>query len=154
MGKFASLLTQLESNLIYSDKINIAISKASVGWHIEHSLLAFNNIINSLKKSNPAEYKWQFNTIRIFVFIMNKIPRGKGKAPQASLPAADIQIETLKNYLEIARINFSTLDSLDSKTFFVHPVFGNLDLKATKKLLIIHTRHHLDIIADIVKEVK
>jgi len=43
------------------------------------------------------------------------------------------------------------LDSLKPGNFVIHPMFGHLNLKATKKMLKLHTRHHIDIINDIIK---
>ena len=39
------------------------ISAANVAWHIEHSLLTINLIINALIQSNPKNYKWKFSFI-------------------------------------------------------------------------------------------
>lgn len=35
--------------------------------------------------------------------------------------------------------------------FFKHPYFGNLNVKDAIKMLKLHTRHHIDIINDIIK---
>jgi hypothetical protein len=86
MQKLNTLLIKLESNIPHYEKLNTAVSAVAVGWHIEHTLLVTVNIIEALKKSNPKEYKWQFDIKRFFVFATGKIPRGKGKAPKSVLP--------------------------------------------------------------------
>ncbi len=75
MKKLNTLLMLLESKIEKSEQINLRVSKSSVGWHIEHTLLVINVIIAGLKNSNPGEYKWKFNLSRLFVFTFNKIPR-------------------------------------------------------------------------------
>jgi hypothetical protein len=42
------------------------------------------------------------------------------------------------------------LTGLHPNSFFVHPFFGKLNLKATIKMLEIHTKHHIYIINDII----
>jgi hypothetical protein len=41
---------------------------------------------------------------------------------------------------------------MSSDKYFDHPYFGNLRLNKTIKFLEIHTKHHLEIINDIIKK--
>jgi hypothetical protein len=59
MDKLSKRLNELESKILNSESLNLAISKSSVGWHIEHALLTINFIIDGLKKSDPNEYRWE-----------------------------------------------------------------------------------------------
>lgn len=149
MSKLSVLLSQLESHIVDYEKTNVAISRSSIGWHIDHSLMVINGIIDQLKKSNPEQYKWQFNWIRIFIQIINKIPRGKGKAPKAVQPSESSSIEILNSKLQIANDSIIELENLEPNNYFKHPYFGNLNLKTTIWFLELHTKHHLEIIEDI-----
>ncbi len=39
MDKLLKLLNELENNIPNSEKLNLSVSKSSVGWHIEHTLI-------------------------------------------------------------------------------------------------------------------
>ena len=151
MEKLKTLLMILESKIGKSEQINLQVSKSSVGWHIEHTLLAINVIITGLKNSNPSEYKWKFNLSRLFVFTINKIPRGKGKAPDRVQPKTIFTTESLKNHLTLTQDKLTELNNLKANQYIDHPIFGNLNLKSTIKFLHIHTNHHIEIIVDIIK---
>ena len=146
------LLHKLESNLKSKDAFNSKVSNEDISWHIAHSLKVIYNIIKVLQNSNPEEYRWRFNRNRSFVYFINYIPRGKGKAPKSVLPTEDLTIEFLQTEFKKVRELILELDDLDAKSNFMHPYFGQLNLKQTKKFLAIHTKHHLKIIDDIIKK--
>ena len=96
------LLADLSKKIPLADHQNTAISTSNVGWHIEHSLLVINGIIIQLQQTDPASYKWQFKWAKIMVFWMNKIPRGKGKAPKIVQPQSNANQEILEQQLQKA----------------------------------------------------
>jgi hypothetical protein len=145
------LLTQIEETIPHFEEINPSISNSNIGWHIEHSLMVFNGITDTLSSSNPNEYKWTFNFKRLVVFTRRKIPRGIAKAPKSVVPKMDYTKESLFAHVEKAKVKLEEIKQLDSKQFFNHPGFGNIRLKQTVRFLEIHTKHHLDIIHDIEK---
>lgn len=151
MKNLKVLLQDLENKVPNQEMVNISISKSSVGWHIEHTLLTLNRVIEQVQKSDPSAYKWTFNFKRFLVFTMNKIPRGKAKAPKVVQPNTDFNIETLKSQLENGKVNIAKLKSMNKNQYFDHPYFAHLNLKPTVKFLEIHTKHHLKIIDDIIK---
>ena len=51
--KLEALLNELENKIPDYEYGDPAISKGSVGWHIEHSLLTLNLVIDVLKKIKP-----------------------------------------------------------------------------------------------------
>ncbi len=154
MNRLEKLINELESKISKMELVNQATSKASVGWHIEHTLLTFNLITNTLKKSNPNNYKWKFNFTRFFVFTINKIPRRRAQSPTSVLPANDFNIETLKTHIGIAKEKLKELNFLKPDNYFEHPFFGKLNLKPSIKFLELHTTHHIKIINDIIKAEK
>lgn len=151
MEKLQRLLSRLAAKISFYYKKNEKISKADVGWHIEHVLLTLSLVTNAIAKSNPKGYKWTFNFIKIAVLTTGKIPRGRAASPEVVRPKGNYDMETLKNHLEKTKETLLSLHSLNDDQYFTHPYFGDLRLKPTIKFLEIHTRHHLAIINDILK---
>ncbi len=151
MNKLKELIQELEAAIPHQELVNTAVSKASVGWHIEHTLLTMHMIIKTLKNSDSATYKRKFNWSRTLVFTINKIPRGKAKAPSRVQPRDEFTAETLHRHIQSVREKLQELDALEPNNYFEHPFFGHLNLKPTRKFLKIHTAHHLHIIRDIIK---
>ncbi len=151
MSILEKLLNEIEVLIPKQETLNPSISKTSVGWHIEHSLLTINLIIEAVKKSNPEEYKWKFNSSRILVLSIGKIPRGRAKAPEVVQPKLEFNSESLMKHLLKVKQKLIILKSLNNDHHFSHPYFGKLNLKQTIKFLKIHTQHHINIMNDIIK---
>jgi hypothetical protein len=81
---------------------------------------------------------------------MKKIPRGKAKAPKVVQPKANLDNEGLLNHLSLTRNKIKTLETLSKDKYFNHPFFGDLKLGQSINFLEIHTKHHLNIIEDII----
>ena len=111
--------------------------------------MVINGIITQVKNSNPEQYKWKFNWKRLYIQTINKIPRGKGKAPKVVQPTEIASKEILTTKLEAAKKNIQELEKLHPNSYFAHPYFGKLNLKTTLWFLKLHTNHHLKIINDI-----
>jgi len=151
MKNLDAMLPELANYIADYNQSNKAISEASVGWHIEHSLLVIKQITATVAQSEPKLFKPKFNTSRFFVFLLNTIPRGKAKAPKMVIPADDITIEGLQESLKNTYQAIAYLkDCLDNQ-YFMHPFFGQLNKKQTIRFLAIHTEHHLKIMRDILK---
>jgi hypothetical protein len=152
MKKLEKLLQQIESYLPHFEKMNPAVSQATVGWQLDHSLLVINGVIAQMKSSNPDFYKWKFKWIRLVIQVTNKIPRGKVRVPKSVKPIEVATIEELKDKLELAKIGIAELQSLHPNSYFTHPFFGDLNLKTTIWFLKLHTNHHLKIVNDIINK--
>ena len=150
MRKLNTLLNQLESKISFCDTSNLEISRANVGWHIEHCLLTLNGVTKKLVRSNPKDYKWTFNFIRTVVLFRKKIPRGRAKAPKLVLPKGNLTQESLQTHVSLTRNAIKELGLLSKDNYFEHPYFGELKLDQTIKFLEVHTQHHLGIIEDII----
>ena len=151
MKNLETLLNQLESRIPLFEMENIAISKSNVGWHIEHSLLTLNGVTKVLLQSNPKDYQWRFNFIRILVLKRGKIPRGKAKAPKVVVPQTTIDKATLITHIKESRNSLLELKTISKDHYFEHPFFGKIKRNDTIRFLEIHTNHHLKIIEDIIK---
>jgi hypothetical protein len=151
MKKLAELLLFFENNVNASNKQNVNISKASVGWHIAHSIKVIINVSDAINNSKPEFFKPKFSLLKSLILITGKIPRGKAKAPKSTAPNEDITIALLQNEIKTAKEKLSQLVLNDSSKYFTHPIFGDLKLKKAVKFLNIHTYHHYKLISDILK---
>lgn len=152
MKKIVALINELEAAVANKDVKNISISKSSINWHIDHVLIVINGIVSQLKKSNPTEFKSEFNLKRWIVFTTNFIPRGKANAPKIVHPASEATTAQLIEKIDWARKNISEIDALHQNSYYRHPYFKDLNVKHIKKFLTVHTLHHLKIIRAIVKQ--
>jgi hypothetical protein len=151
MKNLDAILPELANYIADYNQFNHAISEASVGWHIEHSLLVIKQVTATVAQSEPKLYKSKFNLSRFFVFLIKTIPRGKAKAPKVVIPVDEITIETLQESLKNTYQAIAYLKDCQENQYFMHPFFGQLNKKQTIKFLAIHTKHHLKIVRDVLK---
>jgi hypothetical protein len=150
----SSLLDQL--NLIENyiqdfEKKNSKISKATVGWQLDHSLKVINSVVFGMKNSDPSLYKNNFKFLGKVLLGINYFPRGKAKAPKHVNPPEIILKEAIFAQLTTARENIKAIQSLDENAFFKHPLFGNVNKNRVLSFLNAHTNHHLKIVRSILK---
>jgi hypothetical protein len=146
------LFGQLKTLEFYIEKENgdnPSISQVSTYWHIDHSLQVLLQVINYLNNSITKDYKPRFSIIKWLIMTTRYIPRGKGRAPQQTVPKLKSTQNELKILLDKAKSAVQTIGSVPENKNFKHPYFGYLNKKETLKFLEIHTNHHLKIIKDI-----
>jgi hypothetical protein len=144
-------INELESYLSLKDKRKASVSTSDVAWQIDHSLKVINLVSETLLKSNPNEYKSNFNKWRLLFFSVGYFPRGKVRAPKYVSPTGIITTENLSSQIQRAHQNIEILNCANKHAHFKHFIFGVLDKKQTIRFLQIHTNHHLKIIRDILK---
>lgn len=142
-------LNALSEFIKFYDHQNPAISNASVGWHIEHSLLVIKQITSTVAQSNPKLFKSKFNFKRFWVFFLNYIPRGKAQAPKIVIPNKVLSMDSLEESIKNSFQALIYLKNCEPNQYFLHPFFGALNRDQTIRFLSIHTHHHLKIIKDI-----
>ena len=146
---FNHQIAELESFINKGDLFHSAVSNKGTYWHIAHSLQVLSGITEVLKNSNPSDYHPKFSWTKLLIMNTCYIPRGKGRAPQHTLPQDKITKEELLVHLKKAKDATSDLKDLPSGKTFKHPLFGWLNLKDTSRFMKIHTHHHLKIIRNI-----
>ncbi|HEY6063865.1 MAG TPA: hypothetical protein VIV35_09665 [Chitinophagaceae bacterium] len=151
MKPLLTLIDELETKLPFIEQKKESISQVTVGWHLEHSLLALIKMISAVEHSNPAEYKWKFNIKRSIVFALGKFPRGRAKAPDSVKPGKEIIRDTITGLIEKAKQKAELFEKLNQDKFFNDFVFGDLRLKQARRIIVIHTYHHIKIINDIIR---
>jgi hypothetical protein len=144
-------LAQIETNINNFEKKNLSVSKATVGWHLDHSLKVINAVISSMEKSDPNLYKDNFKFLGKLLLSLNFFPKGKAKAPKYVLPPDVILKEEIVSQLKLAKENIQKIEELDNNAFFKHPLFGNVNKNRVLPFLNAHTNHHLKIIKNILK---
>ena len=127
------------------------VSEANVGWHIMHSCLVITSIAKAIIASDPALYKKKFSWKAFLVLLLNKIPRGKAKAPSFTQPANEVSMDMVLQQIAEARKSAELLLTADKSQYFTHPIFGDLQLPTAIKFLYVHTYHHEKIIRDILQ---
>ena len=150
--KLDILIDTLEKYIEHHDVSNSKISKANVGWHIDHSFKVINSVISTYQLSDSALYKDDFSLLGKVFFTLGFFPRGKAKAPKQVLPPEIITKEEIINQLEQSRMLIKTIPALDKNAFFKHPFFGNINKKRINRFLEMHTYHHVKIIHEILKK--
>ncbi len=146
------LLSKIEGYIPKKDMRNDSVSKSDVGWQLDHALKVINGVSGIMIKTNPNKYKKDFNLMRTVLFPLCYIPRGRAKSPKIVLPPNIILKEDLSAQLQSAHINIENVNVLPKTSHFKHHVFGMLSKKQTLRFLEIHTKHHLKIVSDILKQ--
>ncbi|SNY94665.1 DUF1569 domain-containing protein [Flagellimonas pacifica] len=144
-------LSKIEAYILQRDSFNPKVSKVDVAWHLDHMLKTVIVICKALEASNPAAFKPNFNLTRSLIYIWGDFPRGVAKSPRVVLPPDNILTEDLHLQIETVKENLKKIQGLDSKAHFEHPYFSVINKRQSIKFLKIHTRHHLKIVADILK---
>ncbi len=147
MQKLINLVDELASYIPQLEARNETVSSSSVGWQIEHSLLVISSVIEGVKRSDPASYKWRFKPLKYVILWRGVIPRGKVGAPKVVTPG-EITPESLQAHIALCRQRLAELEQVRNDHYFTHPFFGDLKKKETLRFLYVHTEHHLKIIRD------
>ena len=151
MKKLLQVLNDFEKQAPLYLNNNKMVSEANVGWHIMHSCLVINSIAKAIIASDPALYKKKFSWKAFLVLLLNKIPRGKAKAPSFTQPASEVSREMVMQQIAEARKSAESLLTADKNKYFTHPIFGDLQLPTAIKFLYVHSYHHEKIIKDILQ---
>jgi len=150
--KINSLIAIIENHIGNHTVYKPNISKATIGWHIDHSLKVINNVIIALQKSDPSTYEKNFSFLGKVFFKLGFFPRGKARAPKNVIPPEVILKEDLLLQLEQAKFNIKAISNLDKNAYFKHPLFGNVNTDKIHRFLALHTNHHLKIMNDIARK--
>lgn len=144
-------INELDTFIEKAAVTQLAVSKASVGWHIEHTLAVIVSTAKLLAAADPLTYSPTFSVAKWIILTTATIPRGKAKAPASVCPTTVANQATLTKYIENAKISYTSLQHLPANLYFNHPYFGHLNIKAYSKFLLVHNKHHLKIIKDLLK---
>jgi len=146
------LIDEVELNIINRDARNTSISQVDVAWQLDHILKVINRISDTIIQSNPSDYISNINAGRVFTLTGGYIPRGVAQSPKVVRPPDVIKTDDLFLQINEARVAIQQLKTLSKNANFTHFAFGQMNKGQTIRFLEVHTRHHLKIVRDILKE--
>lgn len=135
------------------DAQNPDVSKWTVGMHIQHCCLAMTGVCEALLASEPPPPRTRKSVMTEAIFLVGRIPRGRGQSPDQVLPEPGVSRESLNAMLDASAEGLRAVSATDPQKWFRHFAFGAMDRDRTLKFIRIHNRHHLRIIGDILKSI-
>lgn len=128
------------------------------GWtpaeHVDHSVKVATSIVNRLLDLT-AERGKPFKFVGRLILLLGWIPRGKGRSPER-LRAVQCSREELTAAIDALEVQLAKLGAshLDAKRGGVvpHPLFGGLNPMQALRFTTVHTRHHLKIVRDVLRQ--
>jgi hypothetical protein len=121
--------------------------------HVDHSVKVMSSIVARLLDP-AAERGRPFSLLGRLILLLGWIPRGRGKSPtrlrgaRATREELSIALDTLAS--QLARLEASHL-ALSRGPIVPHPLFGGLTPPQAVRFAAIHTKHHLKIVADLLR---
>lgn len=142
-------LATIESYIPSFKEENPKVSKATVGWQLDHSLKVINNVLITMQKSDASTYINNFKLSGRILLLIKSFPRGKAKAPKRVVATKAITEKDLITQLAQAKENIKLFPALAKNAYFKHPMFGNINKTRVLAFLETHTNHHLKIVKSI-----
>lgn len=132
-------------------------SKWSPSEHLDHAIKVMASIVNRLLDTEAPRGERPLTFIGRLVLLLGWIPRGVGKAPErvrgTQCNSADLHAALAKLEGKLALLTAQHLDDTRGR-IVPHPRFGDLVPTVALRFTVIHTRHHLRIVEDILKAKK
>lgn len=129
------------------------VSGWSAAEQLDHLLKATNSVLAVLLTAREP-LPDGINMLGRVILTLGWIPRGKGKSPK-SLHGTVIDESAIGAAIAKARLQISELRRHDlpsgDRPIVTHPRFGGLTPEQGLRFTSIHNRHHLKIVADILK---
>ena len=102
--KIKQYINTLETHIANHETNNPKVSKATIGWQIDHSLKVINNVSKALQSSDPSEYKKNFSFLgKVFFKYINIFCCIKLSTTQIS--RSSISIILFIKYFELSVLN-------------------------------------------------
>jgi hypothetical protein len=128
------------------------ISAWSVRQHLDHMLQVDRTVARRLEVPETGQLP-PISAVGWLLLTAGWIPRGRGKAPAAVIPAPAPPAELEKQVPEVRALLAAELASedrfADPRPIARHPVFGGLSAERWVRFVEVHHRHHLKITRDI-----
>jgi hypothetical protein len=147
-------LRELRAWLPHAPRLAHAVSGWSVGEHIHHLTLVDQRVIQRLRAPTPEDPGLAPAGPRALeVLASGTLPRGIAKAPAASLPTRSDPAGLAQDLAETEALMSSIAGELAAfgadPGIIRHGQFGGLTRTQWLRLMHVHHRHHLAIMADV-----
>lgn len=128
------------------------------GWtpaeHLDHLIKVSSSIVRRLLDLEAVPLPSGINPVGRLILFLGRIPRGKGKAPErlrgTKVTAAELLASLDRLRADVERLQDAHL-SRKRGPVVPHPRFGGLTAAQAIDFTVLHNRHHLQIIDDILK---
>jgi DinB superfamily len=145
-------LDQIREAVTRADASAPSVSQWSVGMHVHHLALTMINIGNGLAKSTQPAPPAKRSIAKHIVFTLGKIPRGRARTTKNGTPQPSVPAPELLALIDESARQMDAAAKLDRNTWITHPIFGPLRRDDALRFVSIHNRHHLRIVADILRQ--
>jgi hypothetical protein len=128
------------------------VSLWSIGLQVDHILKVLEAGQRLLAEESPTLPRGM-NLVGRFALATGWVPRGVGKSPKGVLPVEQGATELAGRSSELRKIYCERPLPAhvrdNPRPVFKHPYFGGLSAAQGLRFLVIHTHHHMKIVADI-----
>ncbi|HEX6791214.1 MAG TPA: DinB family protein [Candidatus Krumholzibacteria bacterium] len=128
-----------------------SVSRWTVGMHVHHCCLSMIGISRTLQKSAPPKPRAKPSLQRFVALRLGYIPRGRAQSPAVVIPDALVAPDQLHRLLDDSVVRIRDASALDPDRWFVHPLLGHMDRDGALRFVLVHNRHHLRIVSDIIR---
>ena len=150
MTEIGELIARPEHELFASRE---AISKWSAAQHLDHSLKVCSAVLGSILEPSGSLPRG-INFLGRLVLSLGWFPRGRGESPQslrgtsATPQEIEASVGDIRRFLEM--VDEHRVEAAKDP-IVRHPYFGGLTASQALRFLVIHNRHHLRIINEVMK---
>jgi len=137
------------------------VSGWSVGEHVEHLLLADRWVLSWVERAIDEPERGSTDGGPTLpgrlVLLTGFIPRGRGTAPEATVPRGLVAIELADELVDLRRRVTDLGRCLEAirvcRARLAHPVLGRLSAAEWLRFLAVHHRHHEKVVDEILSGV-
>jgi hypothetical protein len=137
--------------IVASRELSAAIPRSAwcVAEHLDHTIKVASSTIQVLLKPTLPALPYGINFMGRMVLTSGWIPRGRGNAPEKlrGMPATKDELIARLTELDVILERTAATSDRDATPVLRHPLFGGLSFSQSLEFLVIHTNHHLKIIA-------
>ena len=128
------------------------VSAWSVAEQLDHLTKVLERALGLLA-SGPPRLERGINLVGRLLLAVGRLPRGVGKSPSAvrgvERPASELRGAVARVRALVASLDDAGSALAGRHPVFPHPYFAGLTPAQTLRFLVVHTDHHLRIVADI-----
>jgi uncharacterized damage-inducible protein DinB len=148
-----SQLAEMEALLNADDAAVEDVSGWSVHQHVEHLLRANDGILGMIEAGQPPETIEPKALVGRVVLMTGHIPRGRGQAPESTVPEGLSRDELLALRAGVEQAARALdLEQLPDGVVGNHAVFGGFTPQDWLRFMAVHDAHHLQIVTDILEQ--